>query len=222
MEEPQDSKTDTKGMQTSRPVFSSERTVSPPGELEEQESQQLPSAVNYTRLNVPLRYISYERSIAESIELGRLSQPFLSDWSSSLGPQPKERATSTETLREPAPSLDRSESILVESQWRRWWQEIALCCLGIVCLLVLVIVLGVFQGQTLPNWPLHLSINTLVSILNLGLKVSVAIVVSSCQYHFLEPVTVWILSNINAAFRFGSAEMGMVSAKTTTGSLETI
>lgn len=177
-------------MQTGRPAASPDLTVSTPGELEERESRQPPSAADHTRLNVPLRSESYERSIAESIELGRLSRPFLSDWSSSLGPQPTERAASTETLRGPAASLDQAKSSLVESQWRRWWQDIALCCLGLVCLMALVIVLRIFQGQTLPNWPLHLSINTLVSVFNLVLKISVAIVVSSCQYHFLETVTV--------------------------------
>lgn len=179
MAEPQDSNTNTNRMQTGRPAVSPEATVSPSGEVEERDSRQPPSATDLIRINVPLRSESYERSIAGSIELGRLSQPFLSDWSSSLGPQPTERVTSTETLREPASSLVQAKSSLVESQWRRWWQEISLCCLGLVCLMALVIVLKVFQGNTLPNWPLHLSINTLVSVLNLVLKVSVTIVVSS-------------------------------------------
>lgn len=177
-------------MQTSRPAASPEPTVSTPGELEERESQQLPSAADHTSRTVPLLSESYERRIAENIELGRLSQPFLLDRSSSLGLQPTERATSNETLREPAASLDQDKPSLVESQWRRWRQEIALCCLGLVCLMALVIVLRIFQGQTLTDWPLHLNINTLVSVFNLVLKISVAIVVSSCQYHFLEPVTV--------------------------------
>lgn len=181
MAEPQDSNTNTNRMQTGRPAVSTEQTVSPSGEVEERESQQPPSAVDPTRLNVPLRSESYERIVAESIELGRLSQPFLADWSSSLGPQRTERATSTETLREPVSSFHQAKPSLVESQWRRWWQEIALCCLGLICLMALVTVLRIFQGQTLPNWPLHLSINTLVSVLNLVLKISVAIVVSSCQ-----------------------------------------
>lgn len=56
--------------------------------------------------------------------------------------------------------------------WRTWYLEIMSSLLALSCLLVIVIILSIYQGQPLPKWPKYLSINSLMAIFTAVFKAS--------------------------------------------------
>jgi hypothetical protein len=57
----------------------------------------------------------------------------------------------------------------------RWLPEISGCFLGIVCLAVIVAVLKTFDGRGLTDWPLTVSLNTVVAFLTTICQVALAV-----------------------------------------------
>ena len=62
------------------------------------------------------------------------------------------------------------------SLWYIWWRELLCCVLFVGALLALVATLRPYQGQPIPKWPYHLSINTLVSLYIVILKAAMVFV----------------------------------------------
>ncbi|OHE99659.1 hypothetical protein CORC01_05017 [Colletotrichum orchidophilum] len=65
-----------------------------------------------------------------------------------------------------------------------WWQEIIWCMISIVCVIVLVTVLRSYDNQPLPNWPLGLTLNTVVAFISTFCRTSyvLPVVESLSQY----------------------------------------
>lgn len=53
-----------------------------------------------------------------------------------------------------------------------WWQELSACLLSAGMLFTLVAILYTRQGNPLPKWPYHISVNAVVSVLSIILKAS--------------------------------------------------
>ncbi|KAK2017460.1 hypothetical protein LZ32DRAFT_654882 [Colletotrichum eremochloae] len=58
-----------------------------------------------------------------------------------------------------------------------WWQEIVWCIISIICIIILVMVLRSYNNEPLPNWPLGLTLNTVV-----------AFIATFCRTSFVLPV----------------------------------
>ncbi|KAH0428466.1 hypothetical protein CcaCcLH18_09024 [Colletotrichum camelliae] len=58
------------------------------------------------------------------------------------------------------------------SLWKTWYLEIMSSLLAFSCLLAIVIILFIYQGQPLPKWPEYLSINSLMAIFTAVFKAS--------------------------------------------------
>ncbi|KAF6832742.1 hypothetical protein CPLU01_05976 [Colletotrichum plurivorum] len=56
--------------------------------------------------------------------------------------------------------------------WQTWWLEILSSLLALSCLVAMITILGIHQGQLLPKWPDIISINSLISILTAVFKAS--------------------------------------------------
>ncbi|KAF6840995.1 hypothetical protein CMUS01_03715 [Colletotrichum musicola] len=56
--------------------------------------------------------------------------------------------------------------------WQTWWLEILSSLLALSCLVAMITILGIHQGQPLPKWPDIISINSLISILTAVFKAS--------------------------------------------------
>ncbi|KAK8015349.1 hypothetical protein PG990_008645 [Apiospora arundinis] len=54
--------------------------------------------------------------------------------------------------------------------WSQWWAEIITCMLMIGLLCALVGILSPYDGKPLPDWPFHVSINAVVSVLSTVMK----------------------------------------------------
>ncbi|KAK4105368.1 hypothetical protein N658DRAFT_416829 [Parathielavia hyrcaniae] len=46
-----------------------------------------------------------------------------------------------------------------------WLPELVCCCLSIACLVVIVVLLKTYDGRRLADWPLSVSLNTLIAFL---------------------------------------------------------
>jgi len=58
---------------------------------------------------------------------------------------------------------------------KRWLAEISCCLLGVVCLAVIVAVLKKFEGRSTSDWPLTVSLNTVVAFLVAVCQVALAV-----------------------------------------------
>ena len=67
---------------------------------------------------------------------------------------------------------------------RLWWVEISSCVFALLTMIAIVATLYPHQGKPLPQWPYHLSVNTLLSIYTAVLKGSIITVVSECIGQF--------------------------------------
>ncbi|KAK1624170.1 hypothetical protein BDP81DRAFT_112050 [Colletotrichum phormii] len=65
-----------------------------------------------------------------------------------------------------------------------WWPEIIWCLISVVCIIVLVTVLRSYDNQPLPNWPLGLTLNTVVAFISTFCRTSfvLPVVESLSQY----------------------------------------
>ncbi|KAK1513611.1 hypothetical protein CABS01_07017 [Colletotrichum abscissum] len=65
-----------------------------------------------------------------------------------------------------------------------WWPEIIWCLISVVCIIVLVSVLRSYDNQPLPNWPLGLTLNTVVAFISTFCRTSfvLPVVESLSQY----------------------------------------
>ncbi|KAI8966263.1 hypothetical protein F5Y11DRAFT_365841 [Daldinia sp. FL1419] len=64
--------------------------------------------------------------------------------------------------------------------WKCWKWEALCCVLVLASPLVILATLYPYDGRPLPEWPLSLSVNTLLSIYSMVLKASLAFVAASC------------------------------------------
>lgn len=55
-----------------------------------------------------------------------------------------------------------------------WWMEIASLVCMVVALAAIIIVLAIFNGRPLPEWPLDVTVNTLVAVFLVVLKTCMA------------------------------------------------
>lgn len=56
--------------------------------------------------------------------------------------------------------------------WRIWWLEVLSSLLALSCLIAMVSILAIHQGEPLPNWPDLISVNSLISIFTAVFKAS--------------------------------------------------
>ncbi|KAK1515631.1 uncharacterized protein CCOS01_12829 [Colletotrichum costaricense] len=65
-----------------------------------------------------------------------------------------------------------------------WWPEIIWCLISVVCIIVLISVLRSYDNQPLPNWPLGLTLNTVVAFISTFCRTSfvLPVVESLSQY----------------------------------------
>ncbi|KAK1702431.1 hypothetical protein BDP67DRAFT_452867 [Colletotrichum lupini] len=65
-----------------------------------------------------------------------------------------------------------------------WWPEIIWCLVSVVCIIVLISVLRSYDNQPLPNWPLGLTLNTVVAFISTFCRTSfvLPVVESLSQY----------------------------------------
>ncbi|KAI1084583.1 hypothetical protein F5B20DRAFT_567996 [Whalleya microplaca] len=61
-----------------------------------------------------------------------------------------------------------------------WWREVTACLLAVAMLAALVGTISPYQGNPLPQWPYHISINTLVAIYSEAMKAAMILVVGEC------------------------------------------
>lgn len=59
-----------------------------------------------------------------------------------------------------------------------WWLEFLACALVILALFAIAITLALYQGRPLPNWPFHVSINSLVSTYTVILKTAALLIIA--------------------------------------------
>lgn len=62
---------------------------------------------------------------------------------------------------------------------KNWWMEITACLIFVVALLAIVVTLRPHQDEPLPQWPYHISVNTLISIYVVILKGAVLLVIAN-------------------------------------------
>ena len=60
--------------------------------------------------------------------------------------------------------------------FKNWWMEIGACVLSLVALIAIVGTLQPHQGKPLPQWPYQVSVNTLISVYVVVLKVAILLV----------------------------------------------
>ncbi|WDK12759.1 hypothetical protein CGRA01v4_04040 [Colletotrichum graminicola] len=65
-----------------------------------------------------------------------------------------------------------------ESAWTVWWIEIFSSILALACIIAMVVVLYLHQGQPLPRWPKLISINSLIAIFTAIFKASLILPVA--------------------------------------------
>jgi Protein of unknown function (DUF3176) len=53
-----------------------------------------------------------------------------------------------------------------------WWQAIGACAIMLCSLMAIILILGLHQNRPLPDWPLTITLNSLVSIMVVILKAS--------------------------------------------------
>lgn len=62
-----------------------------------------------------------------------------------------------------------------------WWLwELLSVILSVSCLIALVIILRVYEGRSLPDWPLGITLNTLVAVLSTIMEASMMVPVAAC------------------------------------------
>lgn len=61
-----------------------------------------------------------------------------------------------------------------------WLWETGACLMSIVAIMGVVIILVKFQGRPLPDWPLGITINALISLMAIIAKIGMSVVVASC------------------------------------------
>ncbi|KAK2041977.1 hypothetical protein LZ31DRAFT_442935, partial [Colletotrichum somersetense] len=65
-----------------------------------------------------------------------------------------------------------------ESAWEVWWMEIFSSILALGCIIALVVVLSIYQGQPLSRWPKLISVNSLIAISTAIFKASLILPVA--------------------------------------------
>jgi hypothetical protein len=60
-----------------------------------------------------------------------------------------------------------------------WWQAMAACAIMLCSLIAIILILGLHQNRPLPDWPLSITLNSLVSIMVVILKASMLALVTS-------------------------------------------
>ncbi|KAK3383701.1 hypothetical protein B0T24DRAFT_605978 [Lasiosphaeria ovina] len=69
----------------------------------------------------------------------------------------------------------RHESGDSRGTWRPWTAEILWCILSFVCLAAIAVLLKIYDGHGLPNWPLAVSINVPVAFLTAICQVAMVV-----------------------------------------------
>ncbi|KAI1479554.1 hypothetical protein F4774DRAFT_425710 [Daldinia eschscholtzii] len=91
---------------------------------------------------------------------------------------PQLHNTSSRAASGPTVTATRLNTFL--NTWRSWKWEILSCLLVLASPLALLATLYPYDGRPLPQWPLQISVNTLLSIYSMILKASLGFVVASC------------------------------------------
>jgi Protein of unknown function (DUF3176) len=65
---------------------------------------------------------------------------------------------------------------------RAWMWEVMSVVLAIVALIASIVVLGVYNGKTLPEWPRGITLNTVISIFSTALKALILVAVAEGSY----------------------------------------
>lgn len=65
-----------------------------------------------------------------------------------------------------------------ESVWTVWWMEIFSSFLALGCIIAMVVILSIYQGQPLPRWPKLISINSLIAVFTAIFKASLILPVA--------------------------------------------
>ncbi|KAH0439956.1 hypothetical protein CcaCcLH18_02673 [Colletotrichum camelliae] len=68
-----------------------------------------------------------------------------------------------------------------ESVWTVWWMEIFSSFLALGCIIAMVVILSIYQGQPLPRWPKLISINSLIAVFTAIFKASLILPVAEGQ-----------------------------------------
>lgn len=92
---------------------------------------------------------------------------------------PQSYTTKLET-ENTSPSSRKGNTKSILSCWSDWRWEIATSAISIIALAATIGTLLPHQNQPLPQWPFHISINTLLSIYSVALKGSATFVIQSC------------------------------------------
>ena len=85
-------------------------------------------------------------------------------------------AESTQAEQEKQIMQSRGEVPRQAHIFKSWWIEIGACVLSLVALIAIVGTLQPHQGKPLPQWPYQISVNTLISIYAVVLKVTILLV----------------------------------------------
>ncbi|KAI1469257.1 uncharacterized protein F4812DRAFT_422540 [Daldinia caldariorum] len=91
---------------------------------------------------------------------------------------PKPHKTSSPTASGQPVTTTRLETLL--NAWRFWKLEILSCLLVLASPLVILATLYPYDRRPLPQWPIRISVNTLLSIYSMVFKASLGFVAASC------------------------------------------
>ncbi|KAK1579926.1 uncharacterized protein LY79DRAFT_562858 [Colletotrichum navitas] len=137
------------------------------------EALLLSSAQNHVFNWDPEREARGQSHELRNIDPGRGSQTQLTSATSETGYKLLKTSSYKETKRRTPRRLSRRGWYLLQG----WWQEIVWCIISIICIVVLVMVLKSYDNEPLPNWPLGLTLNTVV-----------AFIATFCRTSFVLPV----------------------------------
>ncbi|KAK1522759.1 hypothetical protein CPAR01_14302 [Colletotrichum paranaense] len=76
------------------------------------------------------------------------------------------------------PNTPPNSGLSVEWIWSVWWVEMFSSVLALECISAIVIILSVYRGQPLPNWPKLISINSLIAVFTAVFKAALILPVA--------------------------------------------
>lgn len=140
-----------------------------------QETRNMSTNDEYRAFLAPsMADISDQQSL-HSISVSEVSSP---DSEEELSKQMTSKLAENEVPNHKQPDTPPESGLSVEWIWSVWWVEMFSSVLALECISAIVIILSVYRGQPLPNWPKLISISSLIAVFTAVFKAALILPVA--------------------------------------------
>ncbi|KAL0765067.1 hypothetical protein CaCOL14_012326 [Colletotrichum acutatum] len=140
-----------------------------------QEARNMSTADEHRAFLAPSMVDISDQQSLHPASVSEISSP---DSEEELSKQMTSKLAENEVPNHNQPSAPLDSGLSVEWIWSVWWVEMFSSVLALECISAIVIILSVYRGQPLPNWPKLISINSFIAVFTAVFKAALILPVA--------------------------------------------